>query len=97
MPTLRIILNFVFITGTIGLNQSLVSNPIQKLIIMASQAKPYVYEQKQSFRGLDIDIIENFAKKHNLKIEYVSASESLREVFGSEDCSNKFSKSAEFS
>lgn len=97
MSLLRIILNLVLITGTIDGSQSLTSNPIQKITIMASQAKPYVYEEKRSFRGLDVDIIENFAKKHNLKTEYVSANEPLRSVFNSEDRFNNFSQSVELS
>lgn len=71
-------------------------NSKQTVTIMASQAKPYVYENKPSIRGLDVDIIKNFAKRYNLKIDYIITDQQLKEVFSSEDRFNNFSQSTEF-
>lgn len=73
------------------------TNSKQTITIMASQAKPYVYAQTKSLKGLDVDIMENFAKRQNLKIDYIIADQPLKEVFCSEDRFYNFSQTIEFS
>lgn len=84
----------VFIVETFGLKQSPALKSIRKITVMASQVHPYVFHDKQqSVRGLDVDIIENFAKRFNFDIEYVIRNKSLKEVFSSEELFDKFVQS----
>lgn len=64
---------------------------------MASHAKPYVFDGGQSIKGVDVDIIENFARKFNLKVKYIIADEPLREIFSNEQHFEIFSQSFKFS
>lgn len=97
MPIFGLPLVLIFIFETIHLSQSLNSNIMQKITVMGSHAKPYVFDGRQSIKGVDVDIIENFARKLNLKAEYIIADEPLGEVFSNEQHFENFSQSAEFS
>lgn len=66
---------------------------IQKLTVMASEAKPFVFKDKQSVKGVEIELIKNFAKKFKLDVEYIVTNESLREVFSNEIQSELFLRS----
>lgn len=48
---------------------------------MVSPSKPFAFYENQSFKGLDVLIVENFAKKYKLKIKYILANESLNKQF----------------
>lgn len=39
----------------------------------------------EAFMRLDMKIVENFGKKFNFQIEYITSNESLNEMFSSED------------
>lgn len=64
---------------------SMESKSIEKIKVMASHRVPFVIRGENLLRGLDIDIVENFAKKHQLKMEYFTPNETLHEIFDSED------------
>lgn len=52
--------------------------------------KPFVFYENRSLKGLEVDMIENFAKKIKLGIEYIVTNESLNGVFNSEDRAKGF-------
>lgn len=49
-----------------------------------------------AFHRLDVEIVENFGKLLNLKIEYIVTNETLNVVFNAKDRFEKFSKSSEY-
>lgn len=59
------------------------SSSNRSLTVMAFIAEPFViYDRKSStLKGLDVDIIENFAKKFNLHVKFLLSNESLNELF----------------
>lgn len=61
----------------------------QTLSIMISRYEPFVNDLNQP-NGLDIQILENFAKKYNLTINYIPANQSLREIFNENDIAKLF-------
>lgn len=50
---------------------------------MASLSQPFVIfdEETSTLKGLDVDIINNFAKKYNFHVDFVIANESLNGAF----------------
>lgn len=66
---------------------------MQKITVLASDAKPFVFKDKQSVKGVEIEIIKTFAKKFKLDIDYIVINESLKEVFSNEDRSTQFLQS----
>lgn len=70
---------------------------IRTIVVMVSQRESFAYydHRKHSWEGLDIKIIENFAKKHKLKIKYIPTAKNINEIFGSDDRSANFSKGIE--
>lgn len=75
--------------------QSFEAKSTSNINVMVSHAEPFVYfdVKKQSLKGLDVEIIKNFAKKFNLKINYIVTNETLNEVFSSENRVVRFSES----
>ena len=71
--------------------------PFQTITVMVSQSKPFAFYENQSLKGLEVDIIENFAKRRNAKIKYIVTDAPLKEVFSSEEHFTNFSQSAAFS
>lgn len=67
-------------------------NHKRELKVMISQRIPFITYQNQSSqpKGLDILILEHFAKTHNFQIEYVKSNESLHEVSKSNKRMNDF-------
>lgn len=67
-----------------------------KISVLISKYEPFVFftneTESQGPKGLDISILNNFAKKFNLQIEYIQSNESLREAIVSE---HKFKKMLE--
>lgn len=57
-----------------------------RINVMVSQAEPFVFidNATQKLNGLDVKIIENFAKRVNLQVNYIITNESLNEVFSTE-------------
>lgn len=80
--------------GTLSKIQSFESNSIRKIRVMASQADPYVSYDEKSLKGLDIDIIDNFAMEFHMQVEYSITNETLKEVFSSEIRFDNFLQSA---
>ena len=70
--------------------------PFQTITVMVSQSKPFAFYENQSLKGLEVDIIENFVKRRNAKINYVAANSSLKEIFSIEELFDNFSQSATF-
>lgn len=70
---------------------------INQLKIMASPIEPFViYNPNQStLIGLDVKIIENFAKRFNLETNFIITNESLLEIFSSDDRTTHFQRSVE--
>lgn len=64
---------------------SIESKSVRNINIMVSQSEPFAYfdAKKHSLKGLDVEIIKHFAKKYELKINYVVTNETLNEVFNS--------------
>lgn len=63
---------------------------VEKLTVMLSKNYPSVLER------LEMEILENFKKKLNLKIEYIVVNETLNYVFNSKTRFNRFAKSDEY-
>lgn len=69
------------------------SNHINVLI---SERNPFfILEKTGSPRDLDVSIIENFAVKFNLQINYIFINSSLNSVVANEDHFNEFSSQIE--
>lgn len=66
---------------------SIETKPMRRISVMISESEPFASHanRPQSFRGLDIKIMENFAKKLGLSIEYITTNECLNEVFSSKN------------
>lgn len=73
--------------------QSTEAKSSDKLTVMVSQAKPFAFHENGVFKGLDVNIVENFAQKMKLSVNYILANESLNYVFGAEKRFNEFSQS----
>lgn len=58
-----------------------------EITVMVSQTESFSFydSNKQSWNGLDIEIVENFAKKINATIKYIVSNESLNGIFSFED------------
>ena len=54
---------------------------LDKLTVMMSQANPFAFHENGVFKGLEVKIVENFAKKLKLNVNYILANESLNEIF----------------
>lgn len=52
------------------------------ITVVASVAEPFViYDENSSTpKGLDVDIINNFAKQFNLQVKFLMANENLNEI-----------------
>ena len=59
--------------------------PDRKITVLVSQSKPFAFYENGAFKGLDVNIVENFAKKFNLNVEYTVPHESLNKMFLAED------------
>lgn len=60
----------------------------QKITVALSERRPFVIlDQNGTPKGLDISIIENFAKKFHLQIDYIVINSSLNYVFANEESS----------
>lgn len=70
---------------------------INQVTIMASPIEPFVvYNPNQSkLIGLDVEIIENFAKKFNFEVKFIMTNESVLEIFSSDDRTIHFLRSVE--
>lgn len=85
---------FVFLTIFLNFNAHYLEAKLShKLTVMASQIKPFVFYENRLLKGLEVDMIENFAKQFNLSIEYIVTNESLNEIFNSKDHAEKWFKS----
>ena len=73
--------------------QSSESKSLNKLTVMVSQSKPFAFHENGVLKGLDVNIVENFAKKLILKVNYILANESLNYVFSTEESFDKFAQS----
>lgn len=90
-------LALAFAVEAFCLDQSSDQKLIQRMRVMVSESKPFAFYENHSCKGLEVEILENFAKRQNLKVEYIVIGAPLREVFSSEEQFNNFSKSPEFS
>lgn len=68
---------------------------IQTFNVMISPAEPFAYfdVKQNTFKGLDVEIIRNFGRKFNLKMNYFVTNETLNNVFSSKNRLDKFLKS----
>lgn len=64
-----------------------------KFTVLVSQTKPFAFYENHSLKGLDIEIIRNFARKFNLQIKYVILNESLNVAFSTEKRFEDFTRS----
>lgn len=65
--------------------------PSERIIVGYSKREPFVYTNKDgTLRGLDVMIMENFAGKLNLKLEYVEHNISLNEISNNEEAFEKY-------
>lgn len=75
-----LILILIFLIKSFG------TTPINQLTIMATPIEPFVaFSPNQSTPiGLDVKIIENFAKRFKLKVNFIMTNKSLLEIFSSD-------------
>lgn len=58
----------------------------RKITVAISERRPFVtVDQNGRQSGLDVSIIENFAKKFHFQVEYVKINQSLNSVFSMKD------------
>lgn len=71
------------------------ATPINQLTVMASEIEPFVVysPNKSELIGLDVKIIENFAKRFKVKVKFIMTNESLLEIFSSDDRTAHFLRS----
>lgn len=60
------------------------------ITVMVSQSKPFAFYENHSLKGLDVHIMENFANRFKLQIEYILTNETLNEVFSTNDRFEQF-------
>lgn len=67
----------------ISMLSSISCDEIQKkrITVALSERRPFVTVDENKLGGLDVSIIENFAKKLKLEVNYVQINESLNLVF----------------
>lgn len=65
----------------------------REITVMVSQMKPFAYYEENSFKGIEIDILENFGKRFKLNIKYLEANETLNEIFSNHNQTKHFLKS----
>lgn len=66
--------------------QSFQVESMHKTTVLISKTTSFHSSQQMSaLERLDLKIIETFAKKYKLEIEYIIANETLNEIFGSEN------------
>lgn len=63
-----------------------------KVMVSMSGHKPFVTydERRMIFRGLDVNIIENFGRKIHKRIELIKTDDDLQNLFASADGMNRF-------
>lgn len=60
----------------------ILSNSSKEIVVAFSQRPPFVFQNSAgALNGLDILLVENFAKKTNLQIKYIEYKTPLNEVF----------------
>lgn len=69
------------------------------ITVMIFDRFPFIIHSNESdslkYCGLDILLLENFAKKYNLRMNYVETNVSVSEVFTSEEHIKEFIENAE--
>lgn len=81
----------------------MVAADTRKIRVLVSQRSPFAVLQTddptsaQSPEGLDILILNEFAKKYGLEIEYSISDVSLHQVFSSDELAKKFFNSSAIS
>lgn len=50
------------------------------IVVLATERKPFVFYENHLLKGLDVDIIENFAKKFHLSIEYMVENDTVNKM-----------------
>ena len=95
IPYLIFISIFMTIALCEGNHHDFKTNKINKITVMASQAKPFVFRKEESINGMEIEMINNFAKTFKLHVDYIIANESLKEVFSDRKQTKRFLKSIE--
>lgn len=82
----------LFPFGIFLLKTMIVENATAEEIVVAFSSRvPFVYRnQAGGLQGLDISIIENFAKRLNLKIKYIEYNSSFNEMFMKEETFENF-------
>lgn len=81
-------------TNSIGSSEKLFAElgSYRKITVAVSERIPFVVlDQNETLMGLDVQILENFAKKFKLQIDYVIVDASLNYVFSNEQEFRKFS------
>ena len=72
---------FIFFFLELVIAEDISVRPAVKVIVGFSKREPFVYaNQLGTLKGLDISIMENFARKFNLKLEFVEQKISLNEL-----------------
>lgn len=70
---------------------NLMSFELHKITVAISEQKPFTqFDEDAVPRGLDVMIIEQFAMKHNLQVNYVIVNLSMNKIFASERFSKAF-------
>lgn len=77
----------ILLIGSVFSIENCKSNSDRLITVLASVAEPFVIYDKNSSipNGLDVDIINNFAKQFNLQVKFLIANENLNEIFANGD------------
>lgn len=65
------------------------------ITVMISQIKPFAFYENETFKGLEVDIINNFAKKFNLNVIFSMSNITLKKIFNNSNEITKFAQSNE--
>lgn len=90
MNIFRILLQLIFILRVQSIGQTKTNTEI---IIMYSIRQPFVMESDvrgSQLKGLDVSVVENFARKFQVKTKYIRSNESLNTVFNTEGAVQHF-------
>lgn len=85
-------IRFVLIALSLILQPSIFAKSVRNITVMLSNSENHA---NQAFERLERNIIEQFSRTLNLRVEYIMANEVLNVAFNSEDDFRKFRQSIE--
>lgn len=71
-------------TSNSDLSDKMRENQTHTLVVMVSTNEPFVIDETNTLKGIDILLLKTFAQKMNQRIEFVHRNQSLDDAFSTE-------------